>query len=348
MKGIIFKGNRRSEVREFPTPEPGPGEVLVRMKVSSICGTDMHFFRKTWEELVAFRESFQGSPDTITGHEPCGVVEAVGSQVGAVKPGDRVTVYQHIGCGRCGYCLRGDVMFCSERRGYGSAHNGSAADYILAPERNCLPIPDALNFERAAVLACAGGTAYQSIKRIGVSGADTIAVFGLGPVGLCAVMFAAARGARVIGVDLVQERLDLARKVGAVETVHVSEDDPVEKILDLTDGKGVEAGADYSGNPQAQEAMLACAGKAARLAVVGVGDSFRVDTLRLMIMRQLHLQGSWIYNMGLHEEFVDFVLQKDLPLEDLITHRFKIEDGVQAFDVFDTGKTGKVLFTWED
>jgi threonine dehydrogenase-like Zn-dependent dehydrogenase len=348
MKGVIFTGDRGARVKDFPVPDPAPGEVLIKMKAASICGTDMHFYRKSWEELVAFRESFHGSADTITGHEPCGIVESIGSKVAGVKPGDRVTVYQHIGCGRCGFCRRGDVMFCPDRRGYGSAYDGSAADYILAPERNCLPLPDALSFERAVVLACAGGTAYQSIKRIEASGADTVAVFGLGPVGLCGVMFAAARGARVIGLDMVKERLDLAKKVGAFETVDVSKEDPVEKVMDLTGGKGVDGGADYSGNPNAQEAMLACAGKGARLAVVGVGESFRVDTLRLMIMRQLHLQGSWIYNMGLHEEFVDFVLRKDLPVESLITHRYKIEDGVQAFEEFDTGKTGKVLFTWED
>ena len=348
MKGVVFLGDRKAEVREFPTPHPGPGQVLVRMKASSICGTDMHFYRKSWDDLVAFRQSFHGSPDTITGHEPCGIVEAVGPQVMAVKPGDRVTVYQHVGCERCGFCRRGDVMFCPERTGYGSVHNGSAADFTLAPERNCLRLPDALSFEKAAVLACVGGTAYQSIKRVAPSGEDTMAIFGLGPVGLCAVMFAAARGARVLGIDLVPERLELARQIGAAETINAAQDQPVEVIQDLTRGKGVDAGADYSGNSQAQEAMLACAGKGARLAIVGVGESFRVDTLRIMIMKQLTLMGSWIYNIGLHDEFVDFVLEKDLPLERLITHRFRIEQGPEAFKLFDSGKAGKIIFTWED
>ncbi|HHZ91143.1 TPA: hypothetical protein EYN65_11615 [Candidatus Poribacteria bacterium] len=239
-------------------------------------------------------------------------------------------------------------MFCPKRTGYGSVHNGSAADFTLVPERNCLELPDALSFERAAVLSCAGGTAYQSIKRLAPSGKDTMAIFGLGPVGLCAVMFAVARGARVIGVDLVPERLELARQIGASDTVNATQDNPLEVIQDFTGGKGVDAGADYSGNSQAQEAMLACAGKGARLAIVGVGESFSVDTLRVMIMKQLTLMGSWIYNIGLHDEFVDFVLEKELPLEKLITHRFRIEQGPEAFKLFDSGKTGKILFTWED
>ena len=348
MRGVVFLGNRKAEVREFSTPDPGPGQVLVRMKVSSICGTDMHFYRKSWTDLVAFRQSFNGSSDTITGHEPCGIVEAVGSHVMAVKPGDRVTVYQHVGCERCGFCRNGDVMFCPNRTGYGSVHNGSAADFTLVPERNCLGLPAALSFERAAVLSCAGGTAYQSINRLAPSGKDTMAIFGLGPVGLCATMFATARGAQVICIDLIPERLELAKQFGAIETIDATQDDPLKVIQDFTGGKGVNTGADYSGNPQAQETMLACAGKGARLAIVGVGESFQVDTLRMMIMKQLTLMGSWIYNIGLHDEFVDFVLKKDLPLEKLITHRFCIEQGPEAFKLFDSGKTGKVIFTWEN
>lgn len=363
MKGVLFLGDHKAEVREFPTPDPAPGEVLVRMKAASICGTDMHAYRRSWEDLVAFRQSLyqksledlatsrgasRDSLEVIPGHEPCGIVEAVGAQVMAVKPGDRVTIYQHVGCGRCGFCRKGNMMFCPERRGFGTVNNGSAADFILAPERNCLQLPDALSFDKAAVLACAGGTGYQSINRLDVSGADTVAIFGLGPVGLSAAMFAAARGARVFGVDLIPERLELARQIGAAQTIDAAQDQPLEVIQDLTRGKGVDAGADYSGNSQAQETMLACAGKGARLAIVGVGESFRVDTLKVMIMKQLTLMGSWIYSMGQHDEIVDFVLEKELPVEKLITHRFRIEQAPEAFALFDSGKTGKVLFTWDD
>lgn len=347
MKGVIFTGDRKAEIREFPTPEPGPGEVRVRMKTSSICGTDMHFYRKSWEDLVAFREVLGGSPDTITGHEPCGVVEETGAGVRAVLPGDRVSVYPHIGCGTCRFCRLGDVMFCPERGSYGTKYNGSAADCVIAPERNCLSLSDAIDFEKAAVLACVGSTAYQSIERVEASGEDTMGIFGLGPVGLCAVAFAAARGARVIGVDLVPERLELAQRLGAWQVIDASDGDPAEMALDLTDGKGISAGADYSGHPRAQEAMMACAGKYARLALVGVGEKFQVDTFQGMIMKQMTLTGSWLYNIGLYEEVVDFVLEKELPLERLITHRFRIDHAIEAFELFDSGKCGKVLFTWD-
>ena len=348
MKGVVLLGDRKAEVREFPVPEPGPSHALVRMTISSICGTDMHFYRKSWDELASMRKKFNGSPDTIPCHEPTGVVEAVGSAVTSVKPGDRVNVYQHVGCETCGYCRQGDVMFCPDRTGYGSVHNGSAADYMLAPEFNCLRIPDSLSDDRAVVLSCAGGTAYQSVKRLNPSGADTVAIFGLGPVGLSAVAFAAARGARVIGVDMIEERRDLASSMGARDLIDPAASDPVEAIMDLTGGVGAEAGADYSGNPQAQEAMLASAAKGARVAIVGVGDSFKVDTQFIMIMKQLTILGSWIYNIGLFDEMAHFVVEKDLPLEKLITHRYSIDQGAEAFEVFDSGKTGKVAFTWDN
>jgi propanol-preferring alcohol dehydrogenase len=347
MKGVVFTGDRQLEVRELPVPEPGPEQALVRMVASSICGTDMHFYRKTWEELVEFRQSFNGSPDTIPGHEPCGVVEAVGANVTAVAPGDRVTVYQHVGCGSCGYCCRGEVMFCPERTGYGSVHNGSCADYTLAPARNCMRIPDALSFDRAVVLSCAGGTAYQSIQRIDPSGADTVGIFGLGPVGLCATAFAVARGARVVGLDLQPERLRLARAMGAERVIDVADQDAVAELMEMTGGRGLDAAADYSGSPRAQQAMVAAAGKWARLGLVGVGDPFELDAFRGMIMRQLTLMGSWIYNLGQYEEIVDHVLERDIPLEELITHRYSIDQAEEAFRVFDAGATGKVLFTWE-
>ncbi len=348
MKGVVLTGARRLEVRDLPIPDPGVGEVLVKMQSSSICGTDMHFYRKSWDELVEFRKSFNGSPDTIPGHEPCGVVEAIGNSVTTVRPGDRVTVYQHVGCGICGYCRRGELMFCPQRTGYGSVHNGSCADYIVAPAANCMQIPDSLSFDLAAVISCAGGTAYQSIQRINPSGADTLAIFGLGPVGLCATAFAVERGSRVVGLDLRSERLALARAMGAERVINVEEQDAAAELLEFTSGRGVDAAVDYSGSSLAQEAMVASAGKGARLGLVGVGEPFALDVFRGMIMRQLTLFGSWIYNLGQHDEIVRHVLERNIPLQALITHRFSIEEADEAFRIFDSGSTGKVLFRWED
>ena len=346
MKGIVLLGDCKAELREFPIPEPGPTQALVRMTMSGICGTDLHMYRKSWDDLVAARKSFNGSAETIPCHEPVGVVESVGTLVTLVKPGDRVVVYQHVGCETCGYCRQGDLMFCADRTGYGSVHNGSAADYTLAPAFNCMKVQDDLSDDRAVALSCAGGTAYHSVKRLDPSGADTVAIFGLGPVGLAAVAMAAARGARVIGVDPVEDRRSLATTLGAREVIDPSSDDPVQSIKDLTDGDGANLGADYSGNSRAQEAMMAAAAKGARLAIVGVGETFEVDTQYVMIMKQLTLFGSWIYNIGLFDEMSDFVVRNDVPLEKLITHCFTLEKGVEAFELFESGNTGKVVFEW--
>ena len=183
------------------------------------------------------------------------------------------------------------------------------------------------------------------MQRIDPSGADTVGIFGLGPVGLCATAFAVARGARVVGLDLQPERLRLARAMGAERVINVADQDAVAELMELTGGRGLDAAADYSGSPRAQRAMVAAAGKWARLGLVGVGEGFELDTFRGMIMRQLTLVGSWIYNLGQHEEIVAHVLDRDIPLEELITHRYPLDRAEEAFRVFDSGATGKVLFT---
>ena len=135
--------------------------------------------------------------------------------------------------------------------------------------------------------------------------------------------------------------------MGAERVINVADQDVVAELMEMTGGRGLDAAADYSGSPLAQQAMVAAAGKWARLGLVGVGDPFELDAFRGMIMRQLTLMGSWIYNLGQHDEIVDHVLERDIPLEELITHRYSIDQADDAFRVFDSGATGKVLFTWE-
>ena len=346
MKGVNFLGDRKLVVREFPKPTPGPGDVLVKMKASAICGTDMHHYRKSWDELVAYRKGLNGSTDTITGHEPSGVVEEVGPDVVNVKIGDRVSVYQHFGCGTCRHCLVGDVMYCPERRGMGSAKDGSAADYLMCPERNCMPIPDWLSFEKAAVLSCAGGTGYQSVKRLNIQPGETFAVFGLGPVGLSALMFGIAAGAKIFGVDIIPERLELAKKLGAEETFNASTSNPVTELMSLTNGIGVDAAADYSGNKNSQRAIMDAARKGGRAVIVGVGGEFTVST-GTMIDKQFTLMGSWVYNKDQFSEIIRYVGEHQVPIEDMITHRFTIDEAQEALDLFDAGKAAKIVFTWE-
>ena len=204
MRGVIVPEARRVAVSEFPDPEPGPGEVVVRVKMAAICGSDLHWYRE-------FTPGRTG-PDQIVGHESVGEIAAVGPGVFLPRVGDRVALYHISGCGECPACRARRPKECWT--GVERIPQGADADYQRMKSWNALPLPDAFSWEEGTVLACNYGTGYAALKRGGVSARTTLAVFGLGPVGLCTVQAGSALGARVIAVDVVPERLDLARPNG--------------------------------------------------------------------------------------------------------------------------------------
>src|SRR5919197_603375 len=205
MQGIVFLGNRKLDVRDFPDPTPGPGEVVLAIKASGMCGSDLHPYRATGNAAASLGLGGGGTP-VIGGHEPCGVVHAVGA---GVDPG-----------------LVG---------------HGAHAPFMKVPAFTLVPLPDSITFEEGAAISCGTGTAYGALKRLDVSGRDTLAVFGQGPVGLSATMLGAAMGARVIAVDVVKERRDLAKRFGAAEVIDLTAVDPVAAILERTQGQGARA-----------------------------------------------------------------------------------------------------------
>jgi len=340
MKGVQFLGNRVSVVKDFDDPLVGPRQVRVRMKVSSICGSDMHTYRRLPDQLGE-------QAKLIPGHEACGVVDEIGSCVKNVSIGDRVLVDMSMGCGYCSHCLSGDDHYCENAHSLGLRWNGSWADYLLAEDRACLKMPEDISFEEGAILACAGGTAFSATRKLKVSGCDTVVIFGLGPVGLVGVMMAKAMGARVIGIDLIEERLKMASTFGADALVDASKEDTIMTILKLTGGKGAEVALDYSGSSKAQSQCLDAVQNYGRIAWIGVNEQpVLVDSVKI-IVKQLHLFGSLTYKPSDVADLFDFVRFHKLPLQSLITHRFKIEQAVEALRLFDTGRTGKILFVWD-
>jgi len=341
MKGVVFLGDLRCVVKDLPRPEPGMGQVLVRMKASGICGSDLHILRGVTPEEARRRG------DRIPGHEPAGVVEEVGGGVQQVKIGDRVSVYHYLGCGHCPYCASGYLQWCPKTRGYGGAVDGAHADFILTDERNCVPLPEPLTFGDGAFIACAGGTAYSALKKLDLSSGETVAVFGLGPVGLSGVLLAKAWGCRVVGVDIVKERLELALKLGAETALDAGQEDIVDALHRITGGEGVDAAFETSGSTQGRRSLVAALRRGGRAAFVGVGSSEPVINPTDMIGRQLTLMGSFVLPLGMAWELVRFLLSHRLSFEPAVTHRFPIEEASEAYRLFATGKTGKVVFVWE-
>ena len=218
MRGLILPGNSTAELQERPVPSPGHGEVLIRMKSSTICGSDIRCIYH--EHLGKGPEGYQ--PGMIAGHEPCGQIVACGPGCRRFACGDRVIVYHISGCGLCNDCRRGYMISCTSpyRRAYGWQRDGGMADYLLAEEKDLVALPDSLSYSDGAQVACGFGTVYEGIERVGVSGNDAVLVTGLGPVGLATAMLARAMGAtRIIGVETLQARLDLASRLELFDAV---------------------------------------------------------------------------------------------------------------------------------
>jgi len=222
--------------------------------------------------------------------------------------------------------------------------HGAHAPFMKVPAFTLVPMPDAITFEEGAAISCGTGTAYGALKRLDVSGRDTLAVFGQGPVGLSATMLGRAMGARVIAVDVAPERLALAREFGAEAVVNARQTDPVAALRELTHGEGVETAMDCTGNPDARVAAVRSAATWGRVAFVGEGNPTTFDVSQDMIRRQLTIHASWTFSSVGQAECARFIADRRVALGRLLTHRFRLEQADEAYRLFDTQTTGKGVF----
>lgn len=344
MKAVLFPGNEEVRVvNDHPDPSPGLGEVLIKTRASAICRSDMHLYHGN---AVVGGES-AGTGTIVPGHEPAGEVVKLGEGASGVEAGDRVAVYLAIGCGHCEYCLSGYRMLCPEVKMLGFDLDGGNADYVVVPAVNCVKLPDGLSYEAGAVMTDMIGTQYHTQKRLNVSGAETLAVFGLGPMGAAAVLIGKARGARVIAVDVLDSRLELAKVLGADMTINSSEEDSVERLRELTRGIGVDAAIDCSGAPPAQNAALDAARAMGSVAFVGESSETTLNPSDQMIRKVLNVIGAWYFPLGEFEEIARFVVDNDVPVEKMISHRFSLDEAPEAFRMFDQHETEKAVFVWD-
>lgn len=333
MKGAMFTGNRTIALQDFDDPTPGPDEVVLAIKASGICGTDLKKYRA-------------GAPGThIAGHEPCGVVVARGKAVdpGIAPDGARVMVHHYDGCRTCANCTTGWTHLCEEGSIiYGTTGHGAHAPYMKVPVRTLVPLPEALGFTEGAAVSCGTGTAFGAIRRMKMEAGRTLAVVGQGPVGLSATMLGAAMGARVIAADISQDRLTRAQDFGAAETVDASAglDD---QIRQLTGGRGADYVMECSGNPEAAVAALRSTRTWGTISFVGMGPPATFDVDRDIIRRQVTMLGSWTFSAPLQRECADFCAARQLPVGDLFTHAYPLDRVAEAYTLFDTQTTGKMV-----
>jgi threonine dehydrogenase-like Zn-dependent dehydrogenase len=347
MKSAFLPGNSTVEFRDVHVPVPAHGEVLIRVKASTICGSDIRCIYH--EHLGKGPEGYQG---VIAGHEPSGQIVEVGPGCRRFKNGDRVIVYHISGCGVCNDCRRGYMISCTSekyRRAYGWQRDGGMADYMLAEEKDLIALPDALSYADGAQVACGFGTAYEGLEKLGISGNDAVLITGLGPVGLATAALCRKLGAgKIIGIDVVQERLAIASQRGLCDSVLRSGPDNVAEVRELTEGFGVERAIDCSANAEARATAIRATRKWGKIVLLGEGGAVQFNPSPDLIHDQKTIYGSWVTSTWLMEELVERLVRWNLHPGDIVTQRFSLDNADQAYALMASGKCGKVAVCFDE
>ncbi len=340
MKGCVLPGNSSIEFREYDIPTPSYGQVLLRVKSSTICGSDIRCIYR--EHLGKGPEGYQ---NVIAGHEPCGQIVEEGPGLKRFKKGDRVIVYHISGCGVCHECRQGYMISCTsdKRAAYGWQRDGGMAEYLLADEKDLVALPDSLSYSDGAQVACGFGTVYEGIEKAGVSGNDAVLVVGLGPVGLACLMLCKAMGAnKLIGIESQPSRIEVAKKLGLVDEVFLAGSDNVEQIKAITGGHGVERAFDCSASNLGRATAIRATRKWGKIVMIGEGGTLNFNPSEDMLHDQKTLIGSWVTSIWKMEDLVEKLVRWNIHPHDLITHRFALEKADEAYSLMASGKCGKV------
>ena len=285
MKSIrMIAAGRPLELQEIPIPGIGEKDILVRVKAAGICQSDAHY--------RAGRSSMAFLPITL-GHEIAGVVEKIGARVTNVKVGDRVCLHYNITCGDCYHCSTGNEQFCDTVKMLGHHVDGGYAEYIAIPARNAIHLPDEISFEAGATLMCASATSLHALRKGRVKAGETVAVFGVGGLGLSAIQLAKALGAiEVFAVDIKQDKLELASEYGAIP-VDASRADPVEEIRKHTNGRGVDVALEVIGLSKTMTQTIESLGYMGRAVIVGINQQpIAINTYSQVLGKEAEIIGS--------------------------------------------------------
>ncbi len=343
MRAVTFQAPGEVRVEEKPDPEPvAPDDAIVRVEASGICGSDLHIYHGR----------VKIEPGFIIGHEYVGEVVAAGDEVSKVAVGDRVLGTYCTACGRCFFCERREFHKCDEGRVFGHGETlgslqGAQAELVLVPhaDLSLRKVPDGLSDDLALFAGDVMGTAYHAIDSRPLAKGESVAVLGLGPVGLCAVQAAKAAGAsEVVAVDTVEERLRQAEAFGATP-VHLTEQDPRGEVKRLTGGRGVELAVDAVGHPDALELACRLARKAGTVSATGVYAE-RIE---------LHMGVVWIKALTITSGHANVIKHVDPVLEmladgrldpsPLVTHRMKLNEAPEAYRIYDNREALKIVLS---
>ena len=340
MKSLVkAKAQEGIWLQDVPKPKIGHNDLLIKVKKTAICGTDIHIYN--WDEWA---QKTIPVPMTV-GHEFVGVVAEIGSEVQGFKVGDRVSGEGHITCGHCRNCRAGRRHLCRNTVGVGVNRPGCFAEYLSIPAVNAFPLPDDISDDVAAFLDPLGNATHTALS-FDLVGEDVL-ITGAGPIGCMAAAIAKHVGARnVVITDVNDYRLDLAKKLGATRTVNVTKQKLETVMSELGMKEGFDVGMEMSGNAQAFRQMLETMNHGGKIALLGLLPNDAAIDWSKVIFKGLFLKG--IYGREMFETWHKMVsmLQSGLDITPVLTHHYPINDFQKGFDIMRSGQSGKVVLDW--
>lgn len=325
---------------DHPKPELGHNDVLIKIKKTAICGTDMHIYH--WDEWA---QNTIPVPMTV-GHEYVGVIEEIGQEVKGLEVGDRVSGEGHITCGFCRNCRAGRRHLCRNTTGVGVNRPGAFGEYLVIPAENAYKIPDDISDEIASILDPFGNAAHTALS-FDLVGEDVL-ITGAGPIGIMAAAIAKHVGARhVVITDMNDYRLELAKKMGATRTVNVTKEKLEDVMTEIGMTEGFDVGLEMSGAPPAFESMLNTMNHGGKVAMLGIPSSDMAIDWNQVIFKGLVIKG--IYGREMYETWYKMIamVQSGLDISPIITHRFDIDKFEEGFETMAGGQSGKVVLSWD-
>ncbi len=340
MKALAkLKAEKGIWMTDVAMPTIGPNDVLIKIKKTAICGTDMHIYN--WDEWAQKNVPVP----LVTGHEFMGVIAEIGSEVQGLEAGDRVSGEGHLTCGHCRNCRAGKRHLCRETRGVGYHVTGCFAEYFVMPAVNVFKLPNDIQDDVAAILDPFGNATHTALS-FDLVGEDVL-ITGAGPVGLMAVAIAKHIGARYVFItDVNDYRLEIAQKLGATHALNVKRDSVEEYMKKVGMTEGFDVGLEMSGNGQAFNHMLKTMNYGGRVALLGVSPTPIAIDWNDVIFKSLFLKG--IYGREMFETWYKMasMLQSGLNISPVITHHFAIDDFEAAFQTMASGQSGKIILDW--
>jgi L-iditol 2-dehydrogenase len=340
LKALVYHSRGKISVENIPKPEIGNGEALIKVETAAICATDLRIFRGE----KSAREN------TVLGHEFAGRIVEVESSVEDVEIGDRVGFYPIIADGRCDFCLKGFRNRCVNRKTIGIDLDGGFAEYFLAPKEpvrmgNIVKLPDSVSYEEASLLEPVS-TVVNSVERLGIGYGDNVLIVGSGPMGLIHVMMSKLRGAaNVIVSDLVEERLEIARKLGATGTINPNKVELAEEIRRFTENSGINVAILTIGIPGVVEQLLEIVQPQGKISLFAGGGKTYTSTLDLnkIHYKELTLTASQNATPDQFKKSLKLIASKNLDIKKIITHTYPLSSAIEAFNLRGELKALKVL-----